>query len=172
MAKKDGAEFLFQVAPVEILSGGTGHVTGLRLARTASTKSKLQILAGTEFVERFDMVITAIGEQKQVGLLKQLFPALELDQRGVAGHNPDTGQTNLPQVFTGGDCANGGHEVVNAVAEGKKAARGMHAFFAGEKITGPIQPSRYGVKGAPIGSGFDRPIRVPDLEEEYARQQK
>ena len=84
--------------------------------------------------------------------------------------NADTGQTNLPKVFTGGDCANGGREVVNAVAEGKKAARGIHTFFAGQKITGPVQASRLGVKGVPIGSGFDKPIRVPELEEEYRKQ--
>src|SRR6266571_6851761 len=161
MAKTDGCEFLFHLAPVEILSNGTGHVTGLKLARTASTNGKLQILPGTEFVEPFDMVIKAIGEQKQVSLLKKLFPALELDKRGVVVKDPDTGQTNLPRVFTGGDCANGGQEVVNAVAEGKKAARAMHAFFAGQSVSGPIQASRYGVKGPPIGSGFDRPIRVP-----------
>jgi NADH dehydrogenase FAD-containing subunit len=101
--------------------------------------------------------------------LKQLFPALELDKPGVVSHNRDTGQTNLPKVFTGGDCANGGREVVNAVAEGKKAARGMHAYFEGQKVAGPVQPSRHGVKGAPIGSGFDRPIRVPELEEQYAK---
>jgi glutamate synthase (NADPH/NADH) small chain len=172
MAKTDGAEFLFQVAPVEILSGGTGHVTGLKLARTASTNGKLQILPGTEFVERFDMVIKAIGEQKQVELLKKLFPTLELDKRGVVMRAANTGQTNLPHVFTGGDCANGGQEVVNAVAEGKKAARAIHALFAGQNVRGPIQPSRYGVKGAPIGSGFDRPIRVLELEEEYARPDK
>src|SRR6266446_4854556 len=169
LAKTDGCEFLFQMAPVEILSNGTGHMMGLKLARTASTSGKLQILSGTEFTEPFDMVIKAIGEQKQVGLLKKLFPALELDKRGVVVNNRDTGQTNLPHVFTGGDCANGGREVVNAVAEGKKAARGIHAFFAGQNVTGPVQPSRYGVKGAPIGSGFDRPIRVPELEEEYAK---
>ena len=58
-------------------------------------------------VEPFDMVIKAIGEEKQAGLLKKLFPALELDKRGVVVRNPDTGQTNLPKVFTGGDCANG-----------------------------------------------------------------
>ena len=84
--------------------------------------------------------------------------------------NPDTGQTNLPSVFTGGDCANGGREVVNAVAEGKKAARGIHTLLTGQKASGPIQPSRHGVKGAPVGSGFDRPIRVAELEEEYAAQ--
>ena len=172
LAKSDEAEFLFNAAPMEILSNGTGHVTGLKLVRTASTNGKLQVLPGTEFLAPFDMVIKAIGEQKQVGLLNKLFPALELDKRGVVISNRDTGQTNLPKVFTGGDCANGGREVVNAVAEGKKAARGIHSFFAGQKVTGPLQPSRYGVKGLPIGSGFDRPIRVPELEAEYARLEK
>ena len=169
MAKSDEAEFIFHAAPIEILDNGTGHVTGLKLARTASTNGKVQILPGTEWVEPFDMVIKAIGEQKQVNVLRKLFPKLELDKRGVVVHNRDTGQSNLPKVFTGGDCANGGREVVNAVAEGKKAARGMHAFFAGPKVSGPIQPSRLGVKGAPMGSGFERPIRVMELEEEYAR---
>ncbi len=172
LAGTDGARFMFNVVPVEVLSSG-GHVSGLKLARTASANGKLQVLPGTEFVEPFDMVIKAIGEQKQAGLIKKLFPKLELDERGVVVRNPDTGQTNLPKVFTGGDCANGGREVVNAVAEGKKAARGIHAFFDGERISGPVQASRLGVKGAaPIGSGFDKPIRVPELEEEYFARNK
>ena len=154
LAKTDGARFLFNVVPVEILSDGTGHVTGLKLARTASANGKLQILAGSEFVEPFDMVIKAIGEEKQVKLFKKLFPALELDKRGVVLRDPDTGQTNMPGVFAGGDCANGGREVVNAVAEGKKAARGIHAFFAGQAVSGPIQASRYGVKGRAGGLGL------------------
>src|SRR5258707_592086 len=116
------------------------------------------------------MVIKSIGEQKQIQLLKKVIPGLELDKRGVVIHNRETGQTNLAKVFAGGDCANGGREVVNAVAEGKKAARGIHAFFAGQKIAGPLQPSRHGVKGVPMGSGFDRPIRVPELEADYHRE--
>jgi dihydropyrimidine dehydrogenase (NAD+) subunit PreT len=171
LAATDGARFLFNVVPLEVLSNG-GHVVGLKLARSASANGKLQVLPGTEFIEPFDMVIKAIGEEKQAGLLKKLFPTLELDKRGVVVRNADTGQTNLPKVFTGGDCANGGREVVNAVAEGKKAARGIHAFFAGQKISGPVQPSRLGVKGSPIGSGFDKPIRVPELEEEYFAKRK
>jgi dihydropyrimidine dehydrogenase (NAD+) subunit PreT len=171
LAKVDGAHFLFNVVPLAVLSSSSGCVTGLKLARSSSVNGKLQVLPDTEFVEPFDMVIKAIGEEKQAGLLKKLFPTLELDKRGVVVRNADTGQTNLPKVFTGGDCANGGREVVNAVAEGKKAARGIHAFFAGQKITGPVQPSRLGVKGgAPVGSGFDKPIRVPELEEEYRKQ--
>jgi glutamate synthase (NADPH/NADH) small chain len=169
LAKGDGAQFMFNVVPLEILSTEAGHVTALVLARTASANGQLQVVAGTEFVEPFDMVIKAIGEEKQTALLKKLFPELELDARGVVKRNADTGQTNLPKVFAGGDCANGGHEVVNAVAEGKKAARGIHAFFAGQRISGPVQPSRYGVEGTPVGSGFDRPTRVLELEEEYRR---
>jgi glutamate synthase (NADPH/NADH) small chain len=171
LAKTDGARFLFNVVPLEILSDGTGHVTGMKLARTTSKNGKLQTLVGSEFTEPFDMVIKAIGEEKQVALFRKLFPKLELDKRGVVVRNPDTGQTNIPGVFAGGDCANGGAEVVNAVAEGKKAARGIHASFAGQEVKGPTQASRYGVKGLPVGSGFDRPIRVRKLEEEYAKQQ-
>ena len=169
LAKVDGARFVLNVVPVEVLSEGTGHVTGLKLAHTSNADGKLCVLPGSEFDAPFDMVIKAIGEEKQVGLLKKLFPNLELDQRGVVVRNLDTGQTNLPKVFTGGDCANGGREVVNAVAEGKKAARGIHAFLGGEKVSGPVQASRYGVKGAPMGAGFDRPIRAPELEAEYAK---
>ena len=172
IAKVDGAHFMFNVLPLEILSTEAGHVTSLVLARTTSTNGKLQILPGTEFVEPFDMVIKAIGEQKQAGWLKKLFPQLELDERGVVMVDPDTGQTNLPKVFAGGDCANGGREVVNAVAEGKKAARGVHAFLTGKSISGPVQASRYGVEGAPVGSGFDKPIRVLELEAEYFAQKE
>jgi len=164
LAKTDGCEFLFQAAPVEILSNGTGHVTGIKLARTACTNGKAQILPGTEWVESFDMVIKAIGEQKQASLLKKLFPALLLDARGVIVRDTKTGQTKLEHIFAGGDCANGGREVVNAVAEGNKAARGIHAWLGQGTIDGPVQPSRYGVKGAPIGAGYERPIRVTELE--------
>jgi glutamate synthase (NADPH/NADH) small chain len=39
--------------------------------------------------------------------------------------NRATGQTRNPRYFTGGDCANGGREVVDAVADGKRAALAM-----------------------------------------------
>ena len=110
----------------------------MKLARTTVVDRELNIVPGSEWLEPFDMVIKAIGEQKPVGFLKRLFPNLELDERGAIVHHPQTGQTNIPKVFTGGDCANGGREVVNAVAEGKKAARGIHAFFGGQTAAGPL----------------------------------
>jgi glutamate synthase (NADPH/NADH) small chain len=172
IAKVDGARMVFNVAPIEILADDGGHVAGLKMARTSTAGGQLKMLPGTEFVEPFDMIIKAIGEEKQSNLLKKLFPAIELDSRGVVVRDHDTGRTNLPKVFAGGDCANGGREVVNAVAEGKKAARGMHSMLTGQPVAGPVQPSRYGVEGVPVGSGYNRPVRARELERGQQRPGK
>ena len=40
-----------------------------------------------------------------------------------------TGQTSIPKFFAGGDCTNGGREVVDAVADGKRAGIGIAAWL-------------------------------------------
>ena len=50
---------------------------------------------------------------------------MRLSRAGRVGVNPKTHQTGNPKVFAGGDCVNGGKEVVNAAAEGKVAAHGI-----------------------------------------------
>jgi dihydropyrimidine dehydrogenase (NAD+) subunit PreT len=145
LAKGDGAQFIFNAAVLEILAED-GRVSALRLARTqVNAAGAVETVPGTEWVEPFDMVIEAIGQEKQTEALRQLFPKLEFDEKGAIQCDAVTGQTNLPRVFAGGDCANGGHEVVHAVADGKRAARGIHAMITGVTVTGPMQPSRLGV---------------------------
>jgi glutamate synthase (NADPH/NADH) small chain len=61
-----------------------------------------------------DMVIPAIGQSPLAKLLE------------VCGEiNRETGQTKHPKYFAGGDFLNGGREVVDAVADGKRAAKGI-----------------------------------------------
>ena len=169
IAKKDGAEFVFHAVPVEVL-GKDGHVVGLKLARTEMGEDgRLNVIPGSEFELPFDMVIKALGQEKMTDMLKGLFPDLELARNGVIQREPATGQTNIPHIFAGGDGANGGSEVVNAVGEGKKAARAIHRMFTGETVEGPVQWTRIGVVNAkPVGSGLDNPIRVPELETTYS----
>jgi glutamate synthase (NADPH/NADH) small chain len=144
LAKTDGAQFVFNAAPQEIV-GERGHVAGLRLARTRVRETgAVEIIPGTEWVEAADMIIPAIGQERPHAAVRRLFPKLELDQRGAIRCDAATGQTNLPRVFAGGDCANGGREVVHAVAEGKRGARGLHAMFTGETISEPRLASRLG----------------------------
>ncbi len=118
-AKHDGAQFIFHAAPVEVLATD-GHVSGLKLVRTQLVDGRVEPIPGSEFIEPCDLVLKAVGQEKQVKLLQELFPALKIDSRGVIAHTNLTGQTNVEHIFTGGDCSNGGREVVNAVGEGKK----------------------------------------------------
>jgi glutamate synthase (NADPH/NADH) small chain len=163
LAKTDGATFLFDTVPVEVVAKD-GHVAGLKLAKTAVRDGRVAVVPGTEWVQPFDLVLKAVGQEKQAGLLGRLFPGLKIDARGRVEHDAATMQTSLPKVFVGGDAASGGREVVNAVAEGKKAARGIHALLAGAAESGPVQPSRLGMPDGAVGSGFDAPIRVHELE--------
>ena len=163
LAKTDGATFLFDTVPVEVVAND-GHVAGLRLAKTALRDGRVTVVPETAWVEPFDMVLKAVGQEKQTGLLTRLFPGLAIDARGRVVHDPATMQTSLPAVFVGGDAASGGREVVNAVAEGTKAARGIHTLLGGAAASGPVQPSRLGMPDGAVGSGFDHPIRVSELE--------
>lgn len=162
-AKHDGGQFIFHAAPIEILAAD-GHVIGLKLARTRVVDGRAELVPGSEWVEPCDLILKAVGQEKQIQLLKQLFPDLAVDAKGVVAHDRATGQTNLPHVFAGGDCGNGGREVVNAVGEGKKAAHGIHAFLTRSAPTLPIQPSRLGSKNGSAGSGVLSPIRAHELE--------
>ena len=167
LAKKDGCSFLFHTLPVEAVAE-KGHLAGLKLARTrVNAKGNVEVIPGSEYVACYDMVIKALGQEPRGGVIRKLFPKLKLNPDGTVKCDPATGRTNLRHVFTGGDCVNGGREVVNAVADGKRAARGIHQFLTGQAVSGPVQTTRLGVKGKPVGSGFDRPVRVSELEAEY-----
>jgi glutamate synthase (NADPH/NADH) small chain len=52
-------------------------------------------------------------------------------EKGNVWVNPETCQTSNPKFFAGGDCVNGGKEVVNAASDGKKAAHGIDNFLIG-----------------------------------------
>jgi dihydropyrimidine dehydrogenase (NAD+) subunit PreT len=131
-AKQAGVKFLYLTAPLEIL--GSQHVEGLRCVRnevlntSTSDKGKVDIqpIAGSEFVLPCDMVIFATGQEKMVDFYSQI-SGLDLDRGKVVVN--EKFQTTNPKYFAGGDCVNGGKEVVNAVAHGRDAARGIHEFL-------------------------------------------
>ncbi len=123
LAKGVGVKGLFNVAPVEIM--GNGQVEGVRLVRT---DDKANPIPGSEFTIECDMVIKATGQAKQKQLLG-LIPGLQLDAKGRIVTDPVSGQTTNPKYFASGDAMNGGAEVVNAAAEAKQTARGIHAYL-------------------------------------------
>jgi len=130
LAQKDGVIFLWYIHPLVIL-GRDGAVTGLTCARTQvegrGRGARVEITPGSDFVLDVDMVVKALGQQPVTQFLEKI-PDLEL-KNGRVLVNPETHQTGNPKYFAGGDCVNGGREVVDAVAEGMAAARGVDAWL-------------------------------------------
>jgi len=74
------------------------------------------------------MVVLAIGQATHTGFLADAGLKIE---RGRIVIDRVTGQTSNPKYFAGGDCTNGGREVVDAVADGKRAGLGITAWLEG-----------------------------------------
>ena len=117
-ARKDGVRLVVHGKPVSVVRDGGGAVKALRVN-----------VGGAERDIPCDLVALAIGQSK-LRTIAQQFPGVALDARGCVVADPATGATGSPKVFSGGDCVNGGKEVVNAVAEGRDAARHLLARWS------------------------------------------
>ena len=127
-ARLEGVKFLWHVQPTRILGGEA--VEGLELITLAASADGSIVpqpgipQPGSEFSLPADLVVLAIGQATQTSLAEKL----QL-QRGRIVIDRATGQTSHPKFFSGGDCTNGGREVVDAVADGKRAGIGMAAWL-------------------------------------------
>lgn len=132
LARDDGVTFLWQTQPVRVL-GHDGVVTGLECLRTrlgepdARGRRQPEAVPGSHFTLEVDMVVRAVGQRPVTDFLRAV-PGIALGKDGTVVVN-ERHQTGNPKYFSGGDCANGGKEVVDAVADGMAAARGLDAWL-------------------------------------------
>ena len=135
LAKQDGIRFLWLTQPVAIY--GRGLVEGVECVSMAlgppdhTGRRRPEPVEGSTFRLPCDMVIASIGQSKLIDFLQQC-RGIEL-REGHVVVDPQTGQTANPRYFAGGDCVNGGREVVDAVAEGKRAAQGIVRYLESER---------------------------------------
>lgn len=130
-AKQEGVRFLWHVQPVGLK--GNGKLEGLELDRLESTSDgSLVPVANSRFELAVDHVVLAIGQSTHTDFLagnESTSAKLKLE-RGRILIDRATGQTSNPKYFAGGDCINGGREVVDAVADGKRAGIAMAAWLS------------------------------------------
>ena len=113
---------------MEILSKD-GRAVGVRFVRTrlgkpdATGRRNATPVPGSDFEFTCDMVIPALGQGRLMEVLRAT-RGIEIDGGSISVDRP-TGRTANPKYFAGGDCVNGGREVVDAVADGKRAALAM-----------------------------------------------
>jgi dihydropyrimidine dehydrogenase (NAD+) subunit PreT len=127
-AKQEGVEFLWCTAPTAVSIDANGRLHALMCARTELNDAGE--LLGTEEVEfavRCDLVIPAIGQSPLIEFLSKV-RGLKIE-RGRVVVDRATGSTSNAKYFAGGDCVNGGREVVDAVADGKRAALGIATYL-------------------------------------------
>jgi dihydropyrimidine dehydrogenase (NAD+) subunit PreT len=134
LAKADGVRFEWLAQPIRVLGDGYS-VQGVEFVRTeledpTSRSGRVRTLAGSNFVLPADMVVKALGQEPLLDLAAAL-PDLRCE-RGTIVVDRATGATSIPGLFAGGDCLRGGGEVVDAVQDGKIAARGIHAALVKE----------------------------------------
>jgi len=131
LAKQDGIRFLWLTQPVAIY--GRGLVEGVECVSMTlgppdqTGRRRPRPVEGPNFRLQCDMVIASIGQSKLIDFLQQC-RGVELRDGNVVV-DPQTGQTANPRYFAAGDCVNGGREVVDAVAEGKRAAQGIVRYL-------------------------------------------
>ncbi len=125
VARQNGARGQFQALPVAF--EGNGKVERAKLIKLDDAKKPI---AGTEFTVDADLVLVAIG-QSTLGAMLSGLEGIELDRGRVKVD--EHGRTGRAGWYAGGDCANGGKEVVNAAAEGKAAALAIHDYLSGGK---------------------------------------
>jgi glutamate synthase (NADPH/NADH) small chain len=86
---------------------------------------------GSEFSLETDLIVLSIGQGTHTDFLAESVGKngkVELEHGRIVIDRV-TGQTSHPKFFAGGDCTNGGREVVDAVADGKRAGIGIAAWL-------------------------------------------
>ena len=131
IAKLDGCQLMWLASPKEI-KGENGQVTHLIcdnmiLGEPDASGRRAPIASGETTTLEVDMVIKAAGQMP----FETMVNALGIAHKNGKISISDQTVCSIDGVFAGGDCVNGGREVVDAVQAGKDGARAIVEFILG-----------------------------------------
>jgi NADPH-dependent glutamate synthase beta subunit-like oxidoreductase/ferredoxin len=133
-AGREGIEFVTRFGPRSF--AGSGRLQSVEFRRVLSVFDENGRFAPkyddseTMRIEA-DGCILAIGQQADLSFLRP-DDRVELTPAGMIRVNPGTLATSVPGLFAGGDVAFGPRNLIEAVANGKRAARSIHAYLSSE----------------------------------------
>lgn len=137
-AKEEGCEFLTLTNPVEYLADEKGHVKQVRVQKMelgepdASGRRRPVPVEGSEYLIDADVVVVAVGVSPNP-IVPRSVAGLELSKKGTIVVDDATMQSNLSELYAGGDIVRGGATVILAMGDGRRAAANMDARFKAEK---------------------------------------
>jgi len=133
-AKEEGVEFLNLHNPIKYIGDERGKVKAMVLQKmqlgepdASGRRRPVEIPGAVETVD-VDLVIVAIGVSPNP-LIPNTFKGLQVSKWGTVVVNQDSLQTDLPDVFAGGDIVRGGATVILAMGDGRRAAAAMQKIL-------------------------------------------
>ncbi|MEJ2468113.1 MAG: FAD-dependent oxidoreductase, partial [Campylobacterales bacterium] len=128
-AMEEGVDFQFQASPKQILLDENGRAVGVEMIKTVlgakdeSGRQRMEEVKGSEFTVNADVIILALGFDPSVpsflaenGIETNAWGGIVIDENH---------QTSTAGIYAGGDCFRGADLVVNAVYDGREAARAI-----------------------------------------------
>jgi dihydropyrimidine dehydrogenase (NAD+) subunit PreT len=124
-AKVEGVRAEWRAVAIGFEAGADGRVSGVLCQRLDERRHPI---AGETFTMSAELVLVAIGQSKLGGWCSRSGAS----RCTTGGWSPTSAAPPGGKgYFAGGDCRNGGMEVVNAAAEGKLAATAIHEYLMG-----------------------------------------
>ena len=135
-AEREGVHFLTQRGANRFIgdNGRLKAVEFIGVKRTYDENGRFNPVYDSDVSETFeaDSVILAIGQQADLSFLTSE-DRVELTPQGTIKVDPQTLATSAPGLFAGGDVAFGPRNLIEAVANGKRAALSIDDYLRGIK---------------------------------------
>jgi formate dehydrogenase beta subunit len=149
-AEGEGILFHPSTGPKRVL-GVDGKVVGLETLHCLSVfdadgRFNPRLQEGSESVITADSIILSVGQVSDLSFLRQE-DGVKTTPRGNVHVDPLTLATTAPGVFAGGDLAFGPRLIIDAEADGRRAARSIHRYLRGNaqwsvQVQFPAVPTR------------------------------
>ena len=145
-AEKEGIIFHPSTGPTKVL-GVNGKVAGLQTRKCISVfdadgRFNPRFEADAESVITADSIILSVGQTSDLSFLRD-DDMIKMTPRGTIQIDQETLATTAAGIFAGGDVAFGPRLIIDATADGRKAARSIHQYLRGnvswqERVRLPI----------------------------------
>ena len=140
-AEREGIRFHFLAAPTKLVGDEDRRVKQLEYIKMelgepdASGRRRPVPMEGSETLLDADNVFSAIGQFADVSFVPtEGDDALKLSRWKTIDGHPKTLQTNVQDIFVGGDHYTGPATAVEAIGAGRRAARAINLLLTGQEV--------------------------------------
>ncbi|WP_300461550.1 FAD-dependent oxidoreductase [Desulfobacula sp.] len=178
-AMEENIHILTLTAPIGIISRD-GRIQGIECIKNqlgeadASGRRRPVNIPGSEFVIDCDTLIPAIGQRTDLSWADSM-PDLEITPYNRIKTHPVTLQTSLETVFAGGDMVTGPATVIEAIAQGRKAAVGIDNYInkvemdqADDMFHPGVTPENYA--DIPLDTAVEHRVQVLSVDPQHRVQ--